>query len=113
MMKKVIITVLVIVTLLAGTAGVLVACDKYAKSAETEVETVSVVESKIDEINEDTNELVNYIVGMYVSAAEEIYGDDFDDTKATYDNKGITYEGRFVSWEYLEETAYNSMMNQL
>lgn len=113
MMKKVIITVLVIVTLLAGTAAVLVACDKYAKSAETEVETVSVVETKIDKINENTDKLLDNIVDMYISAAEEIYGDNFDVTKATYNDEGITYESVFVSWEFLEEAAYNSMMNQL
>lgn len=105
MMKKMMVLVGMAAMLLCG-------CGKEETTiVETEVETVSLVEENIEAIEDSTSKLAEEITNMYIEATLEIYGDDCDLDKVSCDNDGLTYEGRFVSWEYLEEVAYNSMMN--
>lgn len=81
------------------------------RKTEVETETMSFVETSIEELYDTAYEIFDYSMNLYSDAAKEIFGDSYDDTKATYDINGITYDGRFVSWEYLDEVAYNSMIN--
>lgn len=114
MMKKILVAGIIIVSLLTAGAAAMLTYERMSKEEKTvETEAVSLVDTNIEEIEESNEGLMNSVLDMYLSAAKDIFGDDYDDTKATCNNEGITYEGRFISWEYLEETAYNSMMNQI
>lgn len=101
MMKKLMVLTGLIAMLLCG----------CGHETEVKTETVSVVETTIETMEEVTDELCDYAANLYIEAVREIYGDSFDDTKATCDLNGITYEGRFISWEYVEEVAYNLMIS--
>lgn len=101
MMKK-----LVLVGL---TAMLLCGC---GHETEAKTETVSVVETTTETTEDTIDELIlDYVVNAYIEAMKEIYGDSFNGMKAICNLNGITYEGRFVTWEYVEELAYNSMFN--
>lgn len=104
MMKKLMV--------LAGLAAMLL-CGCGKEETEVKTETVSAVETNIDSINELNDELIEDVTNLYIEAAKEIYGDSYDDTKAIVNSEGCTYECKFVSWEYLEEVAYNLMTNNI
>lgn len=95
--------------LIGLTAMLFYGCELTLEKFES-TEPVSMIETNIESIEEFSNELGDYITNLYIEAAKEIYGDSYDDTKATCDMYGITYEGKFVDWEYLEDTAYDLMI---
>lgn len=113
MMKKVIITIMVIVTLLTtGTAAMLM-IRGYAKEETTvETEQSTVVEEAIEASEELVDYIVTEVANMYVDAIYEVFGDDIDDSKLTCDNSGVYYGEQFASWEYLDDVCYNSMTNE-
>lgn len=77
-----------------------------------EVATTTYVETVNDEVDDFVDKTSAIIGDAYYAAAEEIFEDDlYDDIEDTYNEEGITVNGRFVSWEYFEEVAANSMMN--
>ena len=77
-----------------------------------EVKTTSTYENTVKEAEETSEKLESYVNDMYEDAFKEIFGDDFDMSKLTVnDDDTVTYEGTTVSWDYVEEMAYNSMTN--
>lgn len=85
--------------------------EKEPHVEEVQTEAVSVLDEKVDELTKSGEDLMSKVIDMYVEAAYEVFGDDFEADKAIYDDRGIFYKERLVSWEYLEEYAYNSMNN--
>lgn len=108
MMKKVLVIIGIIVTLLVAGAAAMFTYERMHKE-ESETEAVSLVETNIEQIEESNDVLNDFITDIYVSAAKEIFGDHFDDTKVIADNEGLIYEDEFVSWNELEAKAYEIM----
>ena len=88
-----------------------VGCGK--QEVKEEVQTTSIYEETVNEAEETSEELVSYVYDLYIDTFKEIYGDDFDVEKLEMvDNNTVSYEGKAVSWDYVEEMAYNSMTNE-
>lgn len=77
-----------------------------------EAETVSYMDTKVEQLNEQAEDMKNDMIDLYTRALEEIYGEDLETQDYEIDDIGITINGRFTSWEYIEEVAYNLMMNE-
>jgi hypothetical protein len=77
-----------------------------------EVQTTSIYEETVNEAEETSEEIESYVHDLYIDTFKEIYGDDFNvERLEMVDNDTISYEGKTVSWDYVEELAYNSMTN--
>lgn len=102
------------VLVILGAAFMMLSCVGCEKEEiKNEEQTTSIYEQTIDESNDFSEELSSNIDELYMNVFKEIFGDDFDADKAIVDNETVTYEGRTVSFEYIEEVAYNSMENSL
>ena len=92
-----------------------VGCNKTESVEAEEVEvTTTIYDEAVDGVNELTEDLIDLSIDYYVGAIEEIYGlnaEDFDESKIVTDEFGMTYEGKTVSWAYIDEVAANSMYN--
>lgn len=95
---------------LGVTAMMMVTCVGCGKEeVNEETETFSYLQT-VDEAEETSEELISYVNDLYTDTFKEIYGDDFDTDKLMInDENSVTYEGITVSWEYVEEVAYNLM----
>ena len=112
-MKKVIITMMVIVTLLTtGTAAMLMIRGNAKEETTVETEQNTIIEETIEASEEFVDEYFTLIANLYLEAIYEVFGDDLDDEKVTSDNYGVYYEEQFVSWECLEDMCYNAMINE-
>lgn len=114
-MKKAIITIMVIVTLLTtGTAAMLMIRGKAQEDTTVEIKTEqeAIVEETIEASEELCDEYATMIANMYIAAIYEVFGDNIDDERVTYDNYGVYYDEKFVSWDELEDIAYVSMMDE-
>ena len=61
----------------------------------------------------NSRDVIFAVADVYVDAFKEIYGDDFSVDKLTYVNDNtISYEGKEISWDYVDELVYNSMTNK-
>nr|WP_296955036.1 hypothetical protein [uncultured Mediterraneibacter sp.] len=102
------------VLVILGAAFMMLSCVGCGKEEiKNEEQTSSIYEQTIDESNDFTEELSSNIDELYTDVFKEIFGDDFDAGKAIVDDETVTYEGRTVSFEYIEEVVYNSMTNSL
>lgn len=99
---------------LAGMAAMLLCGCGSIKDTTVEVKTE--LEANVDKLVETSEELVDdistAIADMYTAVIYEIFGEDLDDSKLTCNDYGIYYEDKFVSWEYIDTYAYNSMKNE-
>lgn len=112
MMKKILVAGIIIVSLLTAGAAAMLTYERMFKE-EPKTETVSLVEADIEAIEESNEVMMNSILDLYLEAAKDIFGDDYDDAKATFNYEGLTYEGRFVSWNELEDRACDLLMEQV
>lgn len=113
MMKKILVAGIIIVSLLTAGAAAMFTYERMVVKEEPKTETVSLVEADIEEIEESNEVMMNSILDLYLEAAKDIFGDDYDDAKATFNYEGLTYEGRFVSWNELEDRACDLLMEQV
>lgn len=97
--------------LVLGVTAMMLSCVGCGKEVE-DVKTTSICEETTEE-NRNSDDVVFAVADVYVDAFKEIYGDNFDVDKLTYvDDDTIAYEGKEVSWEYVDELVYNSMTNK-
>lgn len=81
-------------------------------NAEVKSESTSYVDKKIEQCSELAEDTKNDMIDLYTRALEDICGEDLEVKEYKMDDNGITINGRFVSWEYVEEVAYNLMTNE-
>ena len=97
--------------LVLGVTAMMLSCVGCGKEVE-DVKTTSICESTTEE-NRNSEDVVFAVADVYVDAFKEIYGEDFSVDKLTYvDDDTISYEGKEVSWGYVDELVYNSMTNK-
>lgn len=97
---------------LGVTATMMLSCVGCRKEVKEDIKTTSIYETTTDE-NEKSEDVIFAVADVYVDAFKEIYGDDFSVDKLTYVNDNtISYEGKEISWEYVDELVYNSMTNK-
>lgn len=98
--------------LVLGVTAMMVTCVGCGKEVKEDVKTASIYETTTDEANEASDDVIFAVADVYVDAFKEIYGNDFDVDKLTYvDDNTISYEGKTVCWDYVDELAYNLMTN--
>ena len=85
---------------------------RLGKEVKEDAKTTSIYETTTDE-NKNSRDVIFAVADVYVDAFKEIYGDDFSVDKLTYVNDNtISYEGKEISWDYVDELVYNSMTNK-
>lgn len=100
-MKKMLLILGMVVVLLCGCGN-----------TEVKSESTSYVDKTIERCSELAEDTKNDMIDLYTRALEDIYGEDLEVKEYKMDDNGITINGRFVSWEYVEEVAYNLMTNE-
>lgn len=86
--------------------------NRVMHTSKEDVKTTSIYETTTDE-NGKSEDVIFAVADVYVDAFKEIYGDDFSVDKLTYVNDNtISYDGKEISWEYVDELVYNSMTNK-
>lgn len=102
-----------LVIMLGVTAIMMTACGCGNQEETVEAETISEMDQIVNECQETSDELCADVYDLYNETFKEIYGDDFDmDELMIVDDSTVSYEGQTVSIEYVEELAYNNMMNE-
>ena len=101
-MKKMIILVGMVAMLFCGCGR-----DNHVKA-----EKVNTIDTTIEQCNELAEDTISEMTDLYTRALEEIYGEDLEVKAYKFDDEGVMINGRFVSWEYVEEVAYNLMLNE-
>lgn len=97
--------------LVLGVTAMMLSCVGCGKEVKDE-KTTSIYETTTDE-NRRSEDVIFAVADVYVDAFKEIYGDDFSVDRLTYvDDDTISYEGKEISWEYVDELVYNSMTNK-
>ena len=92
-------------------AAVMMICMVGCGEEETDT-TTSYETQMIDECEALAEELNTGVYDLYDATFKEIYGEDFDISNLTFvDEYTVSYEGKTVSIEYVEEVAYNLMIN--
>lgn len=98
--------------LVLGVTAMMLSCVGCGKEVKENVKTTSIYETTTEE-NRKSEDVIFVVADVYVDAFKEIYGDDFSADKLTYvDDNTISYEGKEISWEYVDELVYNSMTNK-
>lgn len=98
--------------LVLGVTAMMLSCVGCGKEVKENVKTTSIYETTTEE-NRKSEDVIFAVADVYVDAFKEIYGDDFSADKLTYvDDNTISYEGKEISWEYVDELVYNSMTNK-
>ena len=106
MLKKYFVILGVAVTMMLACVG----CGTEEK--ETKV-TTTTYETEMEELNDLAEDTMEYSTALYQEAFVEIFGEDFDESKLGYDmEENWIYGDQVVSHEYVEEVAYNLMVNE-
>ena len=94
-----------------GVTAMMLLCVGCGKEVKENVKTTSIYETTTEE-NRKSEDVIFAVADVYVDAFKEIYGDDFSADKLTYvDDNTISYEGKEISWDYVDELAYNLITN--
>lgn len=104
-MKKLVVMLSVTVIMMLTCVG----CGTREQGSQV---TTTTYETEMEELNELAEDTINDSMSLYQAAFEEIFGEDFDGSQLTYDmEENWIYGDCIVSHEYVEEVAYNLMVN--
>ena len=107
-MKKYLLIMLGVMAIMLTACG----CGNQTETVEKETSFYE-IDQTLDKLEEMNNDIWEDISDLYTETLKEIYGDDFDVNELQMvDENRVSYHGKVVSVDYIEEMAYNNTENE-